>query len=358
MVSFIIAFFSIVILAALHEFGHFFIAKKCGVKVEEFGIGYPPRIFSKKIGETIYSLNILPLGAFVKMEGEGGDVDSLTSFSNQPIKNKILITLGGVISFWLIAVIIFSMIFYFGYGTMIDDGDYSDLSDFKVRIVEIAELSPADTVGLKIGDTIKKISFNEEEIFPLKIISVQSFVNSHLGEEVDVLIEREGKELEKSLVIRDSYPEEEGAIGVALIRTAVEKYPWYLAIFQGIVRTWDSTIMVLNGYGSMFKNFFDGAPSEGEMVGPIGVFRIVAQSQEFGIIYFLSFIALISINLAVFNSLPIPLVDGGRVFFLFIEWVRRKPLSKNIQEKIDFASFIFLGSLIVWVMVKDIINLF
>ena len=116
--------------------------------------------------------------------------------------------------------------------------------------------------------------------------------------------------------------------------------------------------MVLNGYGSMVSNFVKGAPSGGEMVGPIGVFQMVAQSQEFGTVYFLSFIALISINLAVFNSLPIPLVDGGRVFFLFIEWIRKRPISQKIQEKIDFASFVFLGSLIIWVMVRDIINLF
>ena len=358
MISFIIAFFSIIILAALHEFGHFFIAKKCGVTVEEFGIGYPPRIFGKKIGETLYSLNLLPFGAFVKMEGEEESIDSPTSFSSQSIRNKILITLGGVISFWLVAIIIFSTIFYLGYGTVIDDGDYSDLSDFKVRIIEIAELSPAETAGLKIGDTIKKISFEEEEIFPLKIISAQSFINSHLGDEVSIFVERGEDVIEKSLIVRDSFPEGEGAMGVALIRTAIEKYPWYLAIHQGIIRTWDNTIMVLEGYGLMFSSFFNDTSPEGEMVGPIGVFRIVAQSQEFGAIYFLSFIALISINLAVFNSLPIPLVDGGRVFFLFIEWVRQKPISKKIQEKIDFASFIFLGSLIVWVMVKDIINLF
>jgi len=333
MISFIIAFFSIIILAALHEFGHFIIAKKCGVKVEEFGIGYPPRIFSKKIGETIYSLNILPLGAFVKMEDEE-DTDSPTSFSNQSIKNKILITSGGVISFWLIAIVLFTGIFYLGYGTMVDDNDSSGLSDFKVRIVEVANLSPAENADIRIGDTIKKISFNEDEIFPLKIIEVQSFINDHLGEEISILIERGEEEIEKSLIIRSSFPKEEGAMGIALIRTAVEKHSWYSAIFQGIIRTWDSTIMVLSGYSLMLGNFLKGVSSEGSMVGPIGVFQLVAQSQEFGFVYFLSFIASISVNLAVFNILPIPLMDGGRIFLLIIEWVRKRPISQKAQEKI------------------------
>ena len=358
MISFIIAFFSIIVLAALHELGHFFVAKKCGVKVEEFGIGYPPRIFGKKIGETLYSINLLPLGAFVKMEGEEDKVNNLNSFSKQSIKNKILITSGGVVSFWLIAIIIFSFIFYLGYGTIIDDNDYPNLSDFKVRILEISELSPAEESGLKMGDTIKKISIGEEYISPLKISEVQSFVNTHLGERADILIERNNEVIERSLIIRGSFPEDEGAIGIALIRTAVEKYPWYLAISQGITRTWDGTVMILDGYASMINNFFRGIPSEGGMVGPIGVFQMVAQSQEFGTIYFLSFIALISINLAVFNSLPIPLVDGGRVFFLAIEWIRKRPISQKVQERIDFTSLVFLGILIVWVMVKDIINLF
>ena len=358
MISFIIAFFSIIILAGLHELGHFLIAKKCGVKVEEFGIGYPPRLLSKKVGETVYSLNLFPLGAFVKLEGEEENTDNPNSFSNQTIRNKILITAGGVFSFWLISAVIFSFIFYLGYGTIIDDNDYSDLSDFKVRILEVVESSPAEGVDLRIGDTIRRMTVGEHEIFPLKISDVQSFVGSYPGEKISILIERGDKEIEKSLIIRESFPEDEGAMGVALIRTAVEKHPWYSAIFQGVIRTWDGTIMVLDGYALMINNFFKGVPSEGGMVGPIGVFQMVAQSQEFGSIYFLSFIALISINLAVFNSLPIPLVDGGRIFLLVVEWIRKRPLSQKIQEKLDFASLVFLGVLIVWVMVKDIVNLF
>jgi len=358
MVNFIIAFLSIIALAALHEFGHFLIAKKCGVKIEEFGIGYPPRIFGKKIGETFYSLNILPLGAFVKMEGEEKNIDNPTSFSNQPVKNKIFIILAGVISFWLVAIIIFSTIFYLGYGVVVDDDNHSNLSNFEVHIIEVAELSPANEADLRLGDIIKKMSFGEQEIFPLKINDIQSFVNAHLGEKINILIKRGDQELEKSLIVRSSFPEEEGAMGVALIRTAVEKHSWYSAILQGIIRTWDSTIMVLEGYTLMITNFFRGIPSEGGMVGPIGVFQMVAQSQELGTVYFLSFISLISINLAVFNSLPIPLMDGGRVLFLLIEWIRKKPISQKIQEKIDATSLVFLGVLIVWVMVKDIINLF
>jgi len=358
MLSIFIAFFSIVVLAALHELGHFFIAKKCGVKVEEFGMGYPPRIFGKKIGETVYSLNALPFGAFVKMEGEDNENDSDTSFYKQSIRNKILITLGGVISFWVIAIIIFSVISYAGFESAVEDSDNSNLKDLKVRIVNVVKSSPAEDAGLQIGDTIKEMSFNEEVVTPRKISEVQLFTKEHYGDTVNLIVGRGNKNIAKPLTIRSSFPANQGAMGVSLIRTAVKKYTWYSSITQGVTRTWDGTIMVLDGYKTIALKALKGNSPEKGLIGPIGVIQIVANSQEFGTAYFLSFIALISINLAVFNSLPIPLVDGGRVFFLVIEWIRKKPISQKIQEKIDFTGLTFLVSLLVWVMIKDIINLF
>ncbi len=358
MVSFLLAFFSIIILAALHEFGHFFVAKKCGVKVEEFGIGYPPRIFGKKIGETLYSFNLIPLGAFVKMEGEDEAVDSERSFSNQSIGNRMLIVLGGVISFWIIAIILYSIIFSIGGKILVNDNDFENLSNFEVNIFEIAEDSPAEKAGLEMGDAIKKISYNNNEVYPTKIEEVQNFISSHGGQEINLLINRGGEEIERSIRVRESFPEGEGAMGVSLIRTAIQKNPWYMSIFLGIKETWDNTVMVIRLYAFMFRQIFTGGFEQDSLVSAVGIFQMIAQSQRFGFVNFLGFIAFISINLAVSNSLPIPLVDGGRFLFLVIEKIRNRPLPEKIQEKIDFTSLVFLGSLMVWVMVKDIINLF
>ena len=144
----IIAFISLVGLIVLHELGHFLLAKKFGVKVEEFGIGYPPRLFGKKIGETIYSLNLLPFGAFVKIYGQEERIDDSRSFSSKPFYQKALIVLGGVVVFWIVAAILLSIVMGTGVPSMIDDNQTGVLRDPKVQIISIAYGSPAEQAEL------------------------------------------------------------------------------------------------------------------------------------------------------------------------------------------------------------------
>jgi regulator of sigma E protease len=358
MVNFLIAFFSIVVLATLHELGHFLIAKKCGVKVEEFGLGFPPRILGKKIGETIYSFNWIPLGAFVKMEGEEEKVDSVTSFSNQPIKNKIWITLGGVISFWLIAILIYTFLFSQGARVAIQDSENQNLTNFQVGIFSVVKNSPAGQANIQPGDMIKSISYETEEIEPETIEEVQNFISDHSGEKVKIVLKRGDQIIEKEVLAREEHPENEGAIGVSLLRTGILQYPWYLSFWKGIQTTWENTIMTIRSYGMMMQQIVGGEFQDENLVSSIGIFQMIAQSQDFGFLYFLSFMALISINLAVFNSLPIPLVDGGRVAFLLVEAIRKKPLPEKIEKRINVTSFALLGTLVIWVTIRDIINLF
>ena len=152
-----IAFLSLIILMIIHEFGHFIIAKKFGVRVDEFGIGYPPRIYGKKIGETIYSINWLPLGAFVRIYGEEGGLDDYRSFSNLKIWKRVLIVVGGVAAFWLAAIVIFSIVFAMGTNLPVGDQDVQGLTNAQVIIVSVSPNSPASQVGLKGGDAIKDI---------------------------------------------------------------------------------------------------------------------------------------------------------------------------------------------------------
>src|SRR3989338_4639833 len=153
----VIAFFSLIVLMVIHEFGHFIIAKKFGVHVEEFGVGYPPRLFGKQLGETLYSVNLIPLGAFVKIRGEEGGIDDVRSFSSLAMWKRILIVLGGVIAFWVAAIIIFSVLF--GIGASVPVGD-EDIQGVPVNVVvtKVAQDSPADLAGLKPGDMIGSFS--------------------------------------------------------------------------------------------------------------------------------------------------------------------------------------------------------
>src|SRR3989344_4534827 len=239
LLTIIISFIALMGLLIIHEFGHFILAKKFGVKVEEFGVGYPPRLIGKKIGETIYSINLLPFGAFVRMPGETEKSEDPGSFSRQPVLNRILIALAGVVSFWIVSAILFSIVFNIGTYVAISDDD-SSLINPKVQITAIAKDSPAEKAGLKPGDAILNFT---------KVKDAQGFTEQYKGKEIVLTIER-GKDIfDAKLTPRVNPPSGEGAMGVALTRTALQSYPWYQAPLKGIQAAFNMTLAVMRGYG-------------------------------------------------------------------------------------------------------------
>ncbi len=354
----LIALFSLIGLMVIHEFGHFILAKKFGVKVEEFGIGLPPRIFGKKIGETIYSLNLIPFGAFVKIYGEEGGIESAYSFSGKPIWQRALIILGGVVSFWLIGVVLLSVVFVTGVPKVIDDEVNSALINPRVQVVAIAPNSPAQKTELKVGDVIKKLEISDEQVEIDKVKEVQEFTNLHKGQEITLTIEI-GKETKKiTLIPRVSPPEGEGPIGISLVRTTIINYPLWLAPIKGIESTFYTTVSIIKALALAISNAVQGLPTGAQFVGPVGIANLIGQAARMGVNYFLQFIALISIYLAIFNILPIPAVDGGKLLFLGIEKIKGSPIKKKIEQNINAVFFTFLIVLMVLVTIKDIIRLF
>jgi len=356
----IIAGAGLVGLLALHEFGHFIVAKKFGVKVEEFGIGLPPRLFGKKIGETIYSINLIPLGAFVKLYGEeAGGKDDPRSFSEKPVWQRSLIILAGVISFWIISAILLSFIFAIGVPVAVNDAD-EGLINPRVQILAVGKDVPAEAAGIQIGDIIKKMESGSGEIKVDKVIQVQEFTKISEGEEIILTIKRGKETFEVSLVPRVDYPENEGAMGVALARTMIKKYPWHKAILEGVIETGRITVAAVQGWKEIISSLAggEGMPAGAEVVGPVGIFRIFIQMETLGAVYFLRFLAIVSIFLALFNILPIPALDGGRFLFLIIEGIRGKPISPSFEGKVTTVCFLFLIVLIILVTIKDLINLF
>ena len=371
----IIVFFSLIGLMALHEFGHFVIAKKCGVKVEEFGIGYPPRIIGKKIGQTLYSLNLLPFGAFVKIYGEEGGIESAQSFSEKPIWQRASIVIGGVVSFWLISAILLSIVFGLGVSQAISDE--AEAKNPKVQIVAIAPGSPAEKAGIRLGDTIKEFSIAERhsggekegtlfdtvptQQFQInKVKEIQELTEKYRGEEITLTIER-GKEIFTApLVPRVSPPEGEGPMGVGLVRTVLTHYPWYLSPIKGIEASLSLTASIGSGLIEVFGNIVrgKGLPPGSQLMGPIGIGSLMTQVAQLGVSYYLQFVALISIYLAIFNLLPIPALDGGKLLFLGIEKIRKKPVSPKIEQNITGGFFTVLVALMIWVTIKDIMRLF
>jgi len=357
-VSFLTAFISLIGMLVLHELGHFLLAKRFGVKVEEFGIGYPPRLIGKKIGGTIYSLNLLPFGAFVRMPGEFENLEDPRSFSQQSVGKRIMIAMGGVVSFWIMAALVLSLVFVIGAPISISDQADGNLSHVYVAVTDVSADSPAAKADLQAGDIVVGVKVDNITFSIDKISQLQELTSEHLGQEMTVVVKRGSEILEANLIPRVSPPQGEGPMGIALIRLGLQSFPWYQALPKGIHATGQLTLEVMRGYIQAVVNISQGQPSGVQMVGPVGVFQMLSQSQQLGFTYFLNFLAVIAIYLAVFNILPIPAMDGGKIMFLLIEAIRKKPVSIKIEQAITAFSFALLLILMVWVTIKDVSRIF
>ncbi len=347
------------LLILLHELGHFYFAKKFGVNVEEFGMFLPPRIWGKKIGETIYSINWIPFGGFVRMQGEDDNAQKEPrSFASKPIWQRAIIIAAGVVSFWLISVVILSGVFMSGAMEAVDDSDPA--ADARVQIVSVSADSPAFSAGIKTGDILKSVKAGGE-IKPIdKVAQVQEAAASFGGREMILEIERGGNILEIALTPRENPPAGEGAMGVGLMRTAQKSYSFFSAVGNGAAATWRMTVGVFDGWGQIIGGLVkkEGMPPGTELVGPIGIVGLMSDQAQMGWNYYLQFVAMISVYLAVLNALPIPALDGGRLMFLALEAIRRKPVSEKIEQSLTAVCYGLLMVLMLFVIVKDIIRLF
>jgi regulator of sigma E protease len=352
--TFFIALASLIGLMVIHEFGHFILAKKFGTDVEEFGIGYPPRIFGKKIGDTIYSLNLIPFGAFVRIKGESGGIEDYRSFIGKPMWQRMAIVLGGVVSFWLVSIILLSVVAgAWGLPTAVSD-EAEGLVDPKVKVYYLVPESPAIQAGIELGDTL--LGFE-------KVSQVQDFVKEHAGEEVTLNIQRGGDIIEKEVMVRASYPEEEGALGVGLTRVGLDRYAWYEAPIVGVRATGELTANIISGWVMGLKSLFGvmelPAGMSMDLMGPVGIFSLLGEYFSMGLNYFLYLISLIAVALALANILPIPALDGGKIVFLAIEALRGKPINSKIENRITGTFFVLIIFLMLFVTIKfDIPRLF
>ncbi len=359
----VLALFSLIALMVIHEYGHFIIAKKFGVRVDEFGVGYPPRIWGKKIGETIYSINWLPLGAFVRIYGEEGGIDDLRSFQNLKIWKRVLIVIGGVAAFWLAAIIIFSVLFGMGADLPVGDQDVSGLINPQVKIISVTPNSPAGLAGLKTADTIKDVKVGTVDTKISKLSDFQKIATANKGKEITLTIQRGTQSFDVKVTPRVNPPAGQGSLGVGLERmaTLIEKTAWYMAPIEGVVYTWKTTINALVGLYSTFAGLFEhkGLPAGAAFAGPIGITVFLANAASYGPGFFLYFIGTISVLVAIFNLFPIPALDGGKLIFLLLEKIKGKPVSVKWEQGITVACFIILIALSLFITIRfDIPRLF
>lgn len=335
----IISIVSLLALVTLHELGHFLVAKKFGVKVEEFGIGIPPKICSKKFGETVFSLNLLPIGAFVNIYGENEAIKDERSFSEKTIWQRALILLGGVVAFWIVAYFLLIAIAMIGTPIAISDDAVSPNS--KILVLDVEEDYPAQKTGIMSGDILLEFKSEEESVSLRKVSDVKDFLEENKGREFLATIDRNGSKHEISI----SSENEAGIIGVFLERIETKRYSWYQAPVQAGIMTGVITANVVYFLGSTVKNAIVGKPLPPgvRVAGPVGIVKdFFAGAIERGLVDYLQVMVMVSISLAVFNLIPIPALDGGRLLFLLIEKIKGSPVNQKLEQSLVMASFLIL----------------
>lgn len=344
----------LIILVLAHEFGHFIFAKIFGMRVEEFGIGFPPRITSIKKGKTIYSLNWLPLGGFVKIKGEDGQcADEEDSFSAKKPWKRGAVLLAGVLMNFILAFFVFFIIFSVGLPTIIDDGVPRGANVFheKLEVLGIISDSPAEKAsGIEVGDEIIMINGNTV----VTATEVRDLVAA--GKQVEVTTRKNGREISYNITPKIFKTDEQPLLGVKLARTAIVRFPLHLAFIQSIKHTSILTYEILRAFGGLIRNIITTGKVSEELAGPVGIAVLTGQAIDLGWMYLLQFTALLSLNLAIINVMPFPALDGGRLLFVFLEKIRRKQMHWHTEALTHQLGFALLIILVILITYRDIIR--
>jgi regulator of sigma E protease len=350
MLIFLIVIVGLSLLILGHEAGHFFAAKFFKLRVDEFGFGFPPRIFARRRGETEYSVNWLPFGGFVKIAGERGEFvtreenvkreaeseeEKKRLFYAQSAGRKAVITAAGVAVNFILGWLMISLVLMIGAAPV-------------VAISGIALNSPAALSGLAAGDILA--DFTEVEQF-------RNFIKENRGREITLTVRRGGEEVVVTVTPRTEAPQGQGLLGVELAEGGVPRHNPIAALLAGFRQSLLISWGVLVALGNLILTLFtQGALLEG-IVGPVGIFSVAYQAGELGAVHLLALLALISLNLTVVNLLPFPALDGGRLLLIAVEKLKGSPLPYKIEAAINAVGFAFLIVLMVLITVRDILNL-
>lgn len=335
------------ILVLVHEAGHFLAARSSGVRVEEFGLGFPPRLWSKKLGETIYSINILPIGGFVRLYGEEGAVKNGQgrAFYHQGKLTRAKIIVAGVLMNFLLSIAAFGAI---GWAR----GFPQDLG--RVEVLEIAKNSPAELAGIQKNDIILSVdgtSVNKTDKFV-------ELVNARRGQETRLVVRQVGgSELTVVMVPRIDPPEGEGALGVLvssakILQPLLWQRPFY-AVWFGTREAYFWAKTTVLAVGEALGQVIRGQAPAG-IAGPVGIFQITGNIAREGIFALLSFLGILSVNLAVLNILPFPALDGGRLLFIGVETIFGRRVVPTFERMAHTVGMVILLLLLLLITIYDI----
>ena len=340
------------ILVLVHEFGHFFAAKITGVRVDEFGLGLPPKIISKKMWGTVWSLNWLPIGGFCKLFGEdttekdaGNNKDS---FLTKNPWQKALIVLGGVMMNLVLAVVIFATV-YTVLGVPIETD--------RVSIIGVADNSPAMEAGLKIDDIVTKVG----EVNIKKGAQLTEEIAKYKGSKAKLYVNRKGEEVLLQVQVREKAPDGQGLMGIVISNTEMQKVKWY-EFYKGIGAGFKEAYywgkIIGGGLYQMVAGLFTGKMPT-DVSGPIGMYKATSSIRNNqGILAMIHFFGVVSVNLAIVNVLPFPALDGGRIVFVFYELLTKKRANEKFEMIVNNVGMMILLGLILLVTIGDVMRIF
>lgn len=354
----VIAFIVVLgVLVLFHEFGHFITAKLSGVKVLEFSIGFPPRIFSVKKGETKYTIGAFPLGGYVQMLGENEESKDKRAFNTQPPGKRFIISIAGVVMNIILAWLIFSIGFMAGMTPLATPADkLGGTVKTEVAVADVQAGSPAADGGLKQNDILLSASIQGQSQAFASVQSLVDFNSAHKGQTVVYAIKRDGETKNIQVNLRNT---EQSQLGIAIADQTKVKVAWYKAPLAGLKETYNVTALTFKMLGQLFAKLFSTGQVSEDVGGPVKIYVYTGLAVKAGLIVFLQFIAMLSVSLALFNILPIPALDGSKLVFIILEKIAgKKVLKESVENIVHTIGFALLIILILAITYKDIMGIF
>lgn len=352
-------------LIVVHEFGHFIVAKRTGIRVDEFGIFFGPTLLKKRIGETDYTLNLWPIGGFVRIFGENPEEalatneDRTRALSSKPPLVQAAVLVAGVTFNVLAAWLLFSAALMIGVPAS-EEGTMGAVENVRLTIASVIPESPAAVAELRPGDVIVGLSSNEETLKEFTPESAAAFIRTHSERALMLTYERGVTVHTVSVMPEQAIIEgeaERAAIGISMGAIGTLVLPPHRAVIEGFIRTVEMTGAVTVGIITFLADALTLQADFSQVAGPVGIVSLVGDAAELGVVSLLLFAAIISIHLAVINLLPVPALDGGRLLFVIIEAVKGSPIRPSMAATVNAAGFALLILLMIVVTYNDIIRL-
>jgi regulator of sigma E protease len=351
----------LLVLVLVHEFGHFVVAKLAKIRVDEFAFGFPPRLFSIKKGETTYAFNLLPLGGYVKIYGEDPTTvgeDSARSFAHQHRLIQAAVIVAGVLMNIVLAWLLISSTLAIGIAAPVDNDEGFPVTNARLMITDVSKKGPADISGITSGDVLISVSDGRDTVSASSPEAVSAFIGPREGKPITVNYERGGKSETATMLPVSGISQKGAAIGIYMDMVGILKLPIDQALYHGGVKTWQYTKLTATGLATFFREVFTGHANFEEVTGPVGIVKAVGAASQVGFVNVLLFTALISINLAIINIIPFPALDGGRLLFIVIEGIIRRPIPAQFTNYVNVGGFALLMLLMILVTYHDIVKLF